>query len=113
MRFVASVYLYPIEYPGKHAVSISCSQVPVESLVKLIGIMDKHVIDTAELQMNVLPVSLGTSTVIQLLSWYGNIYNHLLIIYKLYSSNNDWLQLCVCYTVHVHVCHGFSEYTLE
>lgn len=30
-------------------------EVPVESLVKLIGIMDKHVIDTAELQMNVLP----------------------------------------------------------
>ena len=30
----------------------------MESLVKVIGMMDKHILDTADLQMNVLPVSL-------------------------------------------------------
>ena len=29
----------------------------MESLVKVIGMMDKHILDTADLQMNVLPVS--------------------------------------------------------
>ena len=64
MRFVASLsvscptsivtlFLFTCAY-----LYICAVQVPVESLVKLIGIMDKHVIDTAELQMNVLPVSL-------------------------------------------------------
>ena len=59
MRFVAiTVCAVPMEM---HCVLFTMHmyviQVPVESLVKLIGIMDKHVIDTAELQMNVLPVS--------------------------------------------------------
>lgn len=35
----------------------SLFQVSVESLVKVIGMMDKHILDTADLQMNVLPVS--------------------------------------------------------
>ena len=35
----------------------SSFQVSVESLVKVIGMMDKHILDTADLQMNVLPVS--------------------------------------------------------
>ena len=32
----------------------------MEGLVKLMWIMDKHILDTAELQMNVLPVSLAS-----------------------------------------------------
>ena len=39
---------------------VLCEQISVESLVRLIAIMDKHVLDSAELQMNTSPVSDNT-----------------------------------------------------
>lgn len=34
-------------------------QIPVDSLVRMIGIMDKHVLDSAELYMNIAPVAVS------------------------------------------------------
>jgi hypothetical protein len=46
---------------GESVVLVQCMlfQVQVESLLQLIGLMDKHVLDSANLFINVVPVSAG------------------------------------------------------